>query len=736
MALSENDADGDLSASEESYEEERPNRWDGPKSTWQQLNSEEISTLTALNEIRDRDLPVHLYNAFSLKRRHKRPHDELNSPIPDRDINAATGQTVPPDDWLPHRAWTAWPMRADKIPPAAQDFMTGADDPDKRFTFRKATTSSGLPSAVLEEVLSATVLRAAKEKFNVRPWAEAGASDAEGSGEGSDAGTASASASASAASSKMSRSRSRSKSRSARHASESEGERMDLDHSEPEADPHVPPKKRRLQPTVATDDEASYALLRPSVRHILTKLDTTLTILHNAQEATQRDQPTSGDSEASESSRPSRRSRPGSQTPTTKRRGRPPLSRGPSSRSKSRVRELALRPRSQAPLPLSEAPPEEQGKKKTGRPKKSYPRLAGENDRDFAIRVARLRKEPIPVFSSPSPSPEPSNHGSNADAEDSSADDEGDITITATPRRGRPKRRSRRRASTASEASVASTASVASSVARKRAEGRSRYGKHPTGLRTWQDVLGAAALAGFPAAALDRAARRCADLFGKGMVLRTLVEGVSQPSASSTQGAHEADTTTAYVPGMSLPPILLQEDEEEVVGEDLPEPRWASEAPPSEGEQRQRSRSRARSRSRSASAPGSRFCTFADCPRARDGFARRQNLVRHMKLVHGVVLPNSQGGGDGVSAGGAGMGEGIGVEVDSEDEMCGAVHVDGFLRPIKARPGWRAADVAEEPRKRMGKGLGRGRGRNRGRRGSEVDEEDGEEVSGMDEDDY
>jgi hypothetical protein len=32
--------------------------------------------------------------------------------------------------------------------------------------------------------------------------------------------------------------------------------------------------------------------------------------------------------------------------------------------------------------------------------------------------------------------------------------------------------------------------------------------------------------------------------------------------------------------------------------------------------------------------------------------------------------------------------------------MFGAVHTDGFLKPIKVRPGWRAGDVAEEPRKR------------------------------------
>lgn len=51
-------------------DEERLNRWTGPPSTWQQLNSAEINTLTALNEIRNLDLSIHLYNAFALKHRH------------------------------------------------------------------------------------------------------------------------------------------------------------------------------------------------------------------------------------------------------------------------------------------------------------------------------------------------------------------------------------------------------------------------------------------------------------------------------------------------------------------------------------------------------------------------------------------------------------------------------------------------------------------------------------------
>lgn len=62
--------------------DERPNRWDGPSSTWRDMNREEIATFTALEEVGNRDLAVHLYNAFALKQ-HGGP--EANSsavPIP------------------------------------------------------------------------------------------------------------------------------------------------------------------------------------------------------------------------------------------------------------------------------------------------------------------------------------------------------------------------------------------------------------------------------------------------------------------------------------------------------------------------------------------------------------------------------------------------------------------------------------------------------------------------------
>lgn len=63
-------------------ESDRPNRWDGPPSTWQDMNREEINTLTSLEEIKNRDLSLHLYNAFALKER-RQGSEENQWPSPD-----------------------------------------------------------------------------------------------------------------------------------------------------------------------------------------------------------------------------------------------------------------------------------------------------------------------------------------------------------------------------------------------------------------------------------------------------------------------------------------------------------------------------------------------------------------------------------------------------------------------------------------------------------------------------
>ncbi|KAI1459950.1 hypothetical protein F4805DRAFT_472532 [Annulohypoxylon moriforme] len=767
----------------DSEEDERPNRWHGSRATWRDFNSEEIATTTALKEIQDRDLSVHLYNAFALKQRYKRLKEGVASdgPVAGKDINVATGQLVQQDDWVPQRLWTAWPMRADKVPSLHDSRM---NDPDERFTLRKHVRE--MPSSALEEIISGEILKTARHKFNARPWAKAGASDEEADDESgeddedenepSDEETV---ASTSASGRSKSKSRSRSRSKSVKHEAD---EKMDVDEHQPPFKPqNESDEKPRLKPAVSTDDDLSYNLLRPSVRHILSQLDATLMVLHNVQESTLNYQSDSSNSEASDSSRRSshsrgRASRPRSRTPTAGgiklAKGRPP---GPSSRTRSRARS-----RTREPTPVVTEGEDDPPKKRTGRPKKTYPRLDGETDREYTTRVARIRKQALPVFSDEEPEPqtEPAGPISDKDLEirrkrDLSIDsgNSGDGEETAGPSTSLSRRRKRKlphsttTATTTSSLTNPEKAPRASSISTTASRNsRSANPRSRIGLRDWRDVLGAAALAGFPPAALDRAARRCADLFRQRTSLVTMAEGPAFTSGSVSHarkgglGVMGREREVVYEPGMRYPPLVDlggyggedgggggEGGEGERDGEGgrqfgIPiRPRAGSTAPsamsedevgPSERRVRSRSVSKARARSRSRSmsaAPGSFVCTIKDCPRAADGegFARKTNLMRHLKLVHGwtgISTPGSEGLG----------GEETAEEVDSEDEMHGAVHVDGFMKQIRMRPGWRAADSGERTRKSgygsaKGRGRSRGKGKNKGRAESGADDdEDGD----------
>ena len=128
-------------------------------------------------------------------------------------------------------------------------------DEDERFTFRRQEQT--LPSTELEEELSATILRSAKERFHrkrrkmARPSIEQATAIAAESGNDTPG---------------MS-----SREASAMPETEAEGDdedgKMQIDASNSKRRTRLEP--RTYEPVISTDDDLSYELLKPSVRHIL-----------------------------------------------------------------------------------------------------------------------------------------------------------------------------------------------------------------------------------------------------------------------------------------------------------------------------------------------------------------------------------------------------------------------------------------------------------------------------------
>lgn len=96
-SLSDNESDVD----------DRPNRWTGNPSTWHSLTEQERGLANSLDQIRNQDLSIHLYNAHALKKRaltktHKgsdnreKSNDFYNEEYPDEDVDHEGNGWAPP----------------------------------------------------------------------------------------------------------------------------------------------------------------------------------------------------------------------------------------------------------------------------------------------------------------------------------------------------------------------------------------------------------------------------------------------------------------------------------------------------------------------------------------------------------------------------------------------------------------------------------------------------------------
>jgi hypothetical protein len=152
---------------QDSSEEERENRFNGPASTWRDYTADERGLIASLDQERASDLSVHLYNAHALKSRlynqesadaSKPWHSKHHWIKPDED-----GSTP----WYPDVNWTAWPLRAEDVPRKSENFGRDALEDDST----DGTIKMSIPwraGADLNDEVLALMLRKAKERFILR----------------------------------------------------------------------------------------------------------------------------------------------------------------------------------------------------------------------------------------------------------------------------------------------------------------------------------------------------------------------------------------------------------------------------------------------------------------------------------------------------------------------------------------------------------------------------------------
>ncbi|KAF2717618.1 hypothetical protein K431DRAFT_288404 [Polychaeton citri CBS 116435] len=577
-------------------EEDRENRWRGPDSTWRYHTRDERSLVASLDQQQADDLSTHLYNTHALKRRMYDPSLNLTSSRPpslrpwsskQKWMRRNSDGAIP---WHPSKEWASWPLKPDEVPRSNEAF--GRQGQDLEFDQEAITRiERWYPSKYLEEELVALMLRRAKEQFLTRKWEvpltmKERRTRSRSSGDSSLVRQRSDESIASVISTDGERAA------SAEYHQQVGDELADDDDDDDEEE------ESYSFPSFLTDDDQAHAVLKRSVRHIISTFDDLLTGLH-----------------------------------------------------KSRVGQAAT--------------------KKATKRSRSLSRKA-------KISSSRNVFEKCPL----------------------SSDEDDNASSSSASLPGSPRKR-------------------------QRLDGP----KTPIlGTRDWSEVLGIAALVGWDQVIIDRTAKRCSSLFGEEIAFRVLPE--TKPKAFGSKVAEyipsrlpdipsnldfdasddedeqqhvNAATSVAnlrpqglYCPNPACPkhntpfaqrfrlrehlkrvhkytPEMVSSLESELVLEQSPSSRSPSMQPASPDNEAQ-------------APPDPLICPIGGCSKPSKVYPQVRRLAEHLRRTHGIN-PKV----DGWPAGGnkdseEAMASGSqGNDIESKENMVGAVHNDGFLEQITIR---------------------------------------------------
>ncbi|KAI7359391.1 hypothetical protein KC320_g442 [Hortaea werneckii] len=250
----------------DSSSEDRPNRFEGPAGTWRHYTEQERETAASLDQQRANDLGVHIYNAHALKSRNYSPtRASQTQPWKDKShwLRRNEAGELP---WHPDRNWTAWPLPANEVPRREEAFGVPIENLfDDAETLKKE--ESWVPSADLRDEIEALMLRKAKTRFRSRDWAVHEEPKIPSNPLETNSGVGGGEHQASSDS----------------HSEEEEGGVQNL-KAEATHLPRHQQQHRHYQPAFLADDDQASALLRPTVRHIVSKFDDLLIGLHESRQ--------------------------------------------------------------------------------------------------------------------------------------------------------------------------------------------------------------------------------------------------------------------------------------------------------------------------------------------------------------------------------------------------------------------------------------------------------------------
>ena len=210
----------------------RPNKFNGSSSTWRSWTAADRAISNSLDQLKAEDLSVHLFNAHALKKR------DWNAIINEENQDSQQDST---DNWQPATSWTAWPMRVEDVP-RGQMRLCEVDPATEHMG--RLLRKHAKPSQELEDLLTTIIVKEAKDRFLRR--------------------------------------RSYDESSDSEDSVDSEEGRSRTKHSHS----HLESTHRtlNLKPVVLADDDYAKSVLRPTVRHLLTRVDELLMGLHHARQ--------------------------------------------------------------------------------------------------------------------------------------------------------------------------------------------------------------------------------------------------------------------------------------------------------------------------------------------------------------------------------------------------------------------------------------------------------------------